>query len=107
MAKAWLNGTDLGQHEGGRRYVDRACPVTDVRVYSNAASTELFANSQGFGARPDCPDKIRVWPAMRLRAGDNTVSAQGVLSARTFPVVLTGGDGLRWPSSPRLARPLS
>lgn len=64
-------------HINGRRYANRAYPVTDVRVYSNAAATELFVNGQSFGIRSACPDRICVWDAVPLVAGANTVNARG------------------------------
>jgi beta-galactosidase len=39
-------------HITGRRYTQRAYPVTDVRVYSNAPRTELALNGRSLGARP-------------------------------------------------------
>jgi beta-galactosidase len=64
-------------HVTGRRYVDRAYPVTEVRVYSNAASTELTVNGKAVGVLSDCPQKICVWKDVRLTAGDNIVVAKG------------------------------
>lgn len=64
-------------HIVGRRYVDRAYPVTDVRVYSNAGSTELVVNGTSLGAREDCPQKICVWKDVRLTVGQNQVVANG------------------------------
>ena len=61
----------------GRRYVDRAYPVTEVRVYSNAASTELVVNGRSAGAMTDCPLKVCVWKDVRLAVGDNLVVAKG------------------------------
>jgi beta-galactosidase len=63
-------------HITGRRYVDRAYPVTDVRLYSNGASTELVLNGQSMGARSDCPQRICVWPAVRLAPGENVLIAR-------------------------------
>jgi beta-galactosidase len=56
-------------HITGRRYVDRAYPVTDVRVYSNAPSTDLVVNGKSLGALADCPQKICVWKSVRLAPG--------------------------------------
>lgn len=64
-------------HITGRRYVDRAYPVTDVKVYSNAPSTELVVNGTSLGALADCPDRICIWKDVRLAAGDNQVAAKG------------------------------
>ena len=64
-------------HITGRRYVDRAYPVTDVRVYSNAASTDLVINGKALGALTDCPQKICVWKNVRLTPGENVLVAKG------------------------------
>ncbi len=64
-------------HITGRRYVDRAYAVTDVRVYSNAPATELVVNGQSTGVLTDCPQKVCVWKGVRLAPGSNVVSAKG------------------------------
>jgi beta-galactosidase len=64
-------------HINGSRYIDRAYPVTDVRVYSNAPSTELSVNGRTLGVRTDCPDRICVWERVALAPGDNAVVARG------------------------------
>lgn len=62
-------------HIVGRRYVDRAYPVTDVKVYSNAPATNLIVNGKSLGVRTDCPDRVCVWQAVRLIGGKNQLSA--------------------------------
>ncbi len=64
-------------HVNSRRYVDRAYGVTDVRVYSNAPTTELRVNDRSLGVRSDCPQRTCVWRAVRLAAGENRVVAAG------------------------------
>jgi beta-galactosidase len=64
-------------HVNGRRYVDRAYPVTDVRIYSNAPATTLTVNSKNLGRMSDCPLNICVWPGVRLDVGANTITARG------------------------------
>lgn len=76
-------------HLTGRRYVDRAYPVVDVRAYSNAPRASLTVNGRPVGT-VDCPDRICVWPGVRLRAGDNQVAA----SAERDGKALT--DSLSW-----------
>lgn len=56
----------------GRRYVDRAYPVTDVRAYSNAPRVRLDLNGRTVGWAA-CPGRICVWPGVRLAAGANTL----------------------------------
>lgn len=62
-------------HITGRRYMDRAYPVTDVRVYSNAALTNLTLNGESLGAKQDCPQRICVWSNVRLAEGVNSLRA--------------------------------
>ena len=64
-------------HINGRRYVDRAYPVVDIRVYSNAPTTELSLNGKTLGARSACPEHICVWPAVRLATGHDQLTAAG------------------------------
>ncbi|WP_326524114.1 glycoside hydrolase family 2 TIM barrel-domain containing protein [Sphingomonas sp.] len=61
-------------HITQRRYTRRAYPVTDVRVYSNAPAARLSLNGRDLGERP-CPERICVWPAVRLDAGANRLVA--------------------------------
>lgn len=67
----------------GRRYVDRAYPVTDVRVYSNGAATELTLNGKPLGQRADCPQRICVWQAVRLEPGENVLVAKAKFEGQT------------------------
>lgn len=64
-------------HITGRRYVDRAYRVTDVRVYSNAASTDLLLNGRSLGVRSECPERICVWRDVALAEGSNALVARG------------------------------
>ncbi|MGI4879482.1 MAG: glycoside hydrolase family 2 TIM barrel-domain containing protein [Janthinobacterium lividum] len=66
----------------GRRYTERAYPVADVRVYSNAPSTELTINGRRLATLSDCALRVCVWPAVRLNSGDNNVSAMGRFASR-------------------------
>ena len=80
-------------HITGRRYADRAYRVTDVRVYSNAATTDLLLNGRSLGQRSDCPDRICVWQNVALTAGNNALVARGG----------TVEDSLTWTLSPDAA----
>jgi len=64
-------------HINGRRYADRAYGVTDVRVYSNAPSTELFVNGRPVGRQAACPEQICEWTGVALSPGTNLVEARG------------------------------
>ncbi|MDP9088012.1 MAG: malectin domain-containing carbohydrate-binding protein [Pseudomonadota bacterium] len=76
-------------HLAGRRYLDRAYAVTDVKAYSNAEQARLTLNGDDIGAAP-CSSGICLWPAVHLRAGANefVVTAQIAGSAVT--------DSMRW-----------
>lgn len=87
-------------HINQRRYVDRAYPVTDVRVYSNALSTELFVNGTSLGTRTDCPDKVCVWNEAALKEGANIVAARGKFAQRETT------DNVTWTLSPEVSRTL-
>jgi beta-galactosidase len=56
----------------GRRYVDRAYPVIDVRAYSNAPEAQLSVNGRALG-KAACADFVCVWPRVRLAAGENAI----------------------------------
>lgn len=64
-------------HINGRRYVDRAYRVNDLRVYSNAPQTELMLNGRSLGTKADCAFKVCVWPGVKLDIGENVIVATG------------------------------
>jgi beta-galactosidase len=64
-------------HITSKRYAQRAYPVTDIKVYSNTASTELLLNGRSLGAKNDCPQMICVWSAVALDEGANALVARG------------------------------
>lgn len=64
-------------HITGKRYVDRAYPVTDIKVYSNLAATELLLNGRSLGTKADCPQRVCVWSAVALDGGRNELVARG------------------------------
>ncbi|WP_439540522.1 glycoside hydrolase family 2 TIM barrel-domain containing protein [Sphingomonas sp.] len=68
-------------HITGRRYIDRAYPVTDVRVYSNATATSLHVNGRALPQLTDCPDRICVWRDVRLKPGTNRIEARGTFAS--------------------------
>jgi beta-galactosidase len=61
-------------HLVGRRYIDRAYPVVDVKAYSNASQARLSVNGDEIGAAP-CSGGICTWPRVRLAQGVNQVAA--------------------------------
>jgi beta-galactosidase len=82
----------------GRRYVDRAYSVTDVRVYSNASATQLTLNGKSLGARADCPNRICVWQNVQLSPGSNVIVARGDFANKS------GQDKVEWRVEPQVAR---
>lgn len=70
-------------HVNGRRYVDRAYPVTDVRVYSNAERVSLQVNDMPAGDVA-CEGRVCVFPGVRLKAGANRVVASADFEGTTL-----------------------
>ena len=86
-------------HLTGRRYVDRAYPVMDVRAYSNAATASLKVNGRDVGTVP-CPDHICVWPGIALKPGNNEVTATASADGKSLLDTVSwkapdAADGLR------------
>lgn len=73
----------------GKRYLDRAYPVVDVKAYSNAAKVSLSVNGRSIGDTA-CTDGICVWPRVHLDAGPNDLRATAVTKG------LTVEDSVRW-----------
>jgi beta-galactosidase len=61
-------------HIAGRRYADRAYPVTDVRIYSNRPEVRLWVNGIDKGTAP-CPGRVCVFRRVALDPGANQVRA--------------------------------
>jgi beta-galactosidase len=76
-------------HLVGRRYVDRAYAVTDVKAYSNAEKAALFLNGNEIGAAP-CSNGICSWRSVRLSEGANELT----VTARVGGAAIT--DSLHW-----------
>lgn len=85
-------------HITGRRYIDRAYPVTDVRVYSNAAATSLHVNGRALPPLTDCPDRICVWRDVRLKPGTNRIEARGAFASGSIT------DRIEWTLADSAAR---
>lgn len=67
-------------HIVGRRHIHRAYATTDVKVYSNAPSTELLLNGASQGRLTNCPKNTCVWKDVRLAGGHNEISVQGAFA---------------------------
>ncbi|WP_375195056.1 glycoside hydrolase family 2 TIM barrel-domain containing protein [Sphingobium sp.] len=74
----------------GKRYVDRAYGVTDIKVYSNAPETELLVDGKSLGKMRTCAFATCVWPGVRLIEGQNRIEAR----ARFANAVQT--DNVEW-----------
>lgn len=74
-------------HVTGRRYVERAYPVVDVRVYSNAPRVALSLNGAPL-AEADCNDRICSFPKVRLAPGRNRVEARAQADGTTLTDVV-------------------
>jgi beta-galactosidase len=85
-------------HVNGSRYVDRAYPATDVRVYSNAPRTELSVNGRVVGTMTACAQMTCVWPKVMLAAGANRIVARGLFPAGAQE------DAVEWRVAPDVMR---
>jgi beta-galactosidase len=76
-------------HLVGRRYVDRAYAVTDVKAYSNAAQAQLALNGHDIGLTP-CSNRICRWRSVRLEQGANELSVSAQIDGAAI------SDSLHW-----------
>jgi beta-galactosidase len=76
-------------HLVGRRYIDRAYAVLDVKAYSNAKQARLSVNGQEQGATP-CVEGICLWPGVHLAQGANELGATADIGG------VETSDTLRW-----------
>ena len=74
-----------------RRYTQRAYPVTDIKLYSNADSVTLNVNGKAVGTKTavDCPLKVCEFKSVSLAAGSNSISAVGTHSGNTVTDTVT------------------
>ncbi|WP_414476075.1 glycoside hydrolase family 2 TIM barrel-domain containing protein [Microvirga sp. M2] len=70
---------DLVTYITGRRYTNRAYPVADIKVYSNADAVALSINGKAVGAmkQDQCLQKTCVFKNVKLEQGSNEVAAVG------------------------------
>ena len=83
-------------HLVGRRYLDRAYAVVDVKAYSNALQARLWLNDRDQGVAP-CAGGICLWHSVHLASGTNDLRA----TADSAGTPLT--DSLRWTFSGSMA----
>ena len=58
-----------------RRHIERTNAVTDVKIYSNTKSPELFVNGVSQGQRSDGVDHVFIWKNITLAPGENKITA--------------------------------
>ncbi|MBU6296864.1 MAG: beta galactosidase jelly roll domain-containing protein [Alphaproteobacteria bacterium] len=68
-------------HLTGRRYIDRAYSVIDVKAYSNAKEARLQVNGKDIGVAR-CIEGICLWHSVRLAHGPNFVRATATIGRR-------------------------
>jgi beta-galactosidase len=83
-------------HLVGRRYVDRAYGVVDMKAYSNAAQARLWLNDRDQGAAP-CTGGICLWHSVHLVPGTNDLRATAAMAGTALT------DSMRWVFSGSLA----
>jgi beta-galactosidase len=66
-------------HIASRRFTERVSPVTDVKVYANAADVELFVNGRSLGRRP-VSEGIGLWPDVTLQPGENRIKVSATIA---------------------------
>jgi beta-galactosidase len=81
----WSNDEFI--HLTGKRYVNRAYPITDVRAYTNQSKAFLHVNGSALGETP-CPSGICVWKDVALKSGPNQVTVAAGTTDRGMPVHL-------------------
>jgi beta-galactosidase len=64
-----------------RRYVNRAYPVIDIKVYSNAPQVSLAVNGKSL-SEVQCPERICVSHDVQLQTGPNTVEASATIDGK-------------------------
>ena len=79
----------------GRRYTERAYPVADVTVYHNGQAVTLTVNGTPVGTltAAQCPLKACKFANVPLRAGANTLVAQGTHGGSTATDTVTWNLG--------------
>jgi beta-galactosidase len=63
-------------HVTSHRFTDRTNAVTDVKIYSNAATAELLLNGASQGVRTNDGNAVFIWKSVRLQPGENAVEAR-------------------------------
>ena len=59
-----------------RRFTERTNVVTDVKIYSNARTAELFLNGASQGVQTNDDNSVFIWKSVQLKPGENAVVAR-------------------------------
>ncbi len=83
-------------HLTGKRYVDRAYPVMDVKAYTNTPKASARINGKNLG-EVSCSNGVCIWPAVPLTPGTNRVMIGTALLRYVSTVggVNHGGDSTK------------
>jgi beta-galactosidase len=98
-------------HIVGRRAANRAYRVTDVKVYSNAAATDLLLDGQSLGVQRQCDNRVCVWRNVALAPGANQLEARAshggtvVRDAVTWQLAADQADSWRIDAGALVAAP--
>ena len=65
-----------------RRFTERTNAVTDVKIYSNVATAELFLNGASQGVRTNDDNSVFIWKNLQLKPGENAVEARAKKNGR-------------------------
>lgn len=76
-------------HIANRRHVERAHPVTQVKVYSNAPEVQLRVGDRDLGSAT-CTDGICLWEEVALTPGNNTLVASAEINGQPL------SNSVRW-----------
>ena len=71
-------------HINSSRFTERTNAVTDVKIYSNAKTAELFVNGASQGPRDNDGNAVFVWKDVKLTAGENRIEAKAERGGQTL-----------------------
>ena len=71
-------------HINSSRFTERTNAVTDVKIYSNARTAELFVNGASQGTRDNDGNAVFIWKNIKLAAGENRIEARAERAGQTL-----------------------
>ncbi len=72
-----------------RRFTERTNAVTDVKIYSNARTVELWLNGKSEGYHRNSTNCVFVWSHVTLKPGENQVTAKAERDGKKLSDVCT------------------